>query len=95
VAKTGWLTMPSQKIHVKKALSNQPSARRLISGRGAIFSGELVTRPPPDGRTGFAGYANIKSVMRRRSFYRVSRGKISFTIGWEETNPSNICEHLY
>ena len=31
-----------------------------------------MTRPPADGRTAFAGYANIKSVMRRKSFFRVS-----------------------
>jgi hypothetical protein len=31
-----------------------------------------VTRPPPDGRTKYAGYANFKSVMRRKSFFRVS-----------------------
>lgn len=43
----------------------------------ALFSGELITRPPNDGRTKRAGYVNMKSVIQRLSFYRTK------TLGWE------------
>lgn len=42
------------------------------SGTGkAVFSGELVTRPPNDGRTKNAGYVNMRSVYQHKSFGRV------------------------
>jgi len=46
-------------------------------GKG-LFSGELVTRPPNDGRVANAGYANIRSVYRTKSFGRID------TLDWIE-----------
>jgi len=40
-------------------------------GRGTLFSGDIVTRLPPDGRIAYAGYANIKSKNKFKSFARV------------------------
>lgn len=40
------------------------------TGQGAVFSGELNTTVPKDGRTVSSGYANIKAVTQLRSFYR-------------------------
>jgi len=43
-----------------------------LSGTGhAVFKGNLSTRVPADGRTQNAGYANICSVTKRKSFARV------------------------
>ena len=54
------------------------STATLTESKGkALFSGELVTRPPLDGRTQHAGYCNMRSVYRTKSFQRVT------TLDWE------------
>lgn len=41
------------------------------AGTGGVFSGNLSTRVPQDGRTMTSGYANIASMTRRKSFARM------------------------
>jgi hypothetical protein len=41
-----------------------------LAGRSTLFSGEIATRLPPDGRIAYAGYANMKSNLKLMSFAR-------------------------
>ena len=50
-------------------ISSLPTcSARTSDGRACVFSGELSTRVPRDGRTLKAGYCNMSTVQRRRAF---------------------------